>query len=143
MVGEAGSSHAQALVGDKTIAFWLMDAAMYDSMSLAASSPIVDRGIALHKMIRLVTLTLGGEGYLNFMGNEFGHPEWIDFPRDDTYDTSTGEFVPGACSHGRLRPMRMQPPATLLLLLPPAAPRRMLTSLPSLRVSPPAPSAAW
>jgi 1,4-alpha-glucan branching enzyme len=44
---------------------------------------------------RLITLTLGGEGYLNFMGNEFGHPEWIDFPRDDTYDTSTGEFVPG------------------------------------------------
>ena len=83
-------------MGDKTIAFWLMDAAMYDSMSLASSSPIVDRGIALHKMIRLITLTLGGEGYLNFMGNEFGHPEWIDFPRDDTYDTSTGEFVPGA-----------------------------------------------
>ena len=47
---------------------------------------------------RLITLTLGGEGYLNFMGNEFGHPEWIDFPRDDTYDTSTGEFVPGARS---------------------------------------------
>lgn len=43
-----------------------------------------------------VTLALGGEGYLNFMGNEFGHPEWIDFPRDDTYDPSTGEFVPGA-----------------------------------------------
>ena len=45
---------------------------------------------------RQVTLALGGEGYLNFMGNEFGHPEWIDFPRDDTYDPSTGEFVPGA-----------------------------------------------
>ncbi|KAK9839287.1 hypothetical protein WJX81_005730 [Elliptochloris bilobata] len=88
-------SHDQALVGDKTIAFWLMDAAMYDSMSLDSSSPVVDRGIALHKMIRLVTLALGGEGYLNFMGNEFGHPEWIDFPRDDTYDPSTGEFVPG------------------------------------------------
>ena len=95
---------AQALVGDKTIAFWLMDAAMYDSMSLDSSSPIVDRGIALHKMIRLITLTLGGEGYLNFMGNEFGHPEWIDFPRDDTYDTSTGEFVPGKCCMGACTP---------------------------------------
>lgn len=59
------------------------------------SSPIIDRGIALHKMIRLVTMALGGESYLNFMGNEFGHPEWIDFPRDDTYDPSTGAFVPG------------------------------------------------
>ena len=45
---------------------------------------MVDRGIALHKMVRLLTMTLGGESYLNFMGNEFGHPEWIDFPRDDT-----------------------------------------------------------
>ncbi|CAL5225794.1 g8569 [Coccomyxa viridis] len=88
-------SHDQALVGDKTIAFWLMDAAMYDSMSLDKSSPVVDRGVALHKMIRMITLVLGGEGYLNFMGNEFGHPEWIDFPRDDIYDTSTGKFVPG------------------------------------------------
>lgn len=58
-------------------------------------SPIVDRGIALHKMIRLLTMALGGESYLNFMGNEFGHPEWIDFPRDDSYDPSTGAFVPG------------------------------------------------
>lgn len=91
-------SHDQALVGDKTIAFWLMDAAMYDSMSAPGygnTSPAVDRGIALHKMIRLLTMTLGGESYLNFMGNEFGHPEWIDFPRDDTYDTSTGAFIPG------------------------------------------------
>ncbi len=87
--------HEQALVGDKTIAFWLMDAAMYDCMSVNTPSPVVDRGIALHKMIRLITLTLGGEGYLNFMGNEFGHPEWIDFPRDDIIDTSTGKFVPG------------------------------------------------
>ena len=86
----------QALVGDKTIAFWLMDAAMYDKMSIDTPSSAVDRGIALHKMIRLITLTLGGEGYLNFMGNEFGHPEWIDFPRDDIIDTSTGKFVPGA-----------------------------------------------
>lgn len=88
-------SHDQALVGDKTIAFWLMDKDMYDYMSLAGSSNVVDRGIALHKMIRLLTMTLGGESYLNFMGNEFGHPEWIDFPRDDTYDPSTGAFVPG------------------------------------------------
>lgn len=88
-------SHDQALVGDKTIAFWLMDSAMYDSMDVSSNNQAVDRGIALHKMIRLVTMALGGESYLNFMGNEFGHPEWIDFPRDDTYDTSTGAFIPG------------------------------------------------
>ena len=76
-------SHDQALVGDKTIAFWLMDAAMYDGMStLRPAPPVVERGIALHKMVRCFTLALGGEGYLNFMGNEFGHPEWIDFPRE-------------------------------------------------------------
>ena len=75
-------SHDQALVGDKTLAFWLMDKEMYFSMSRLTASVIVDRGIALHKMIRLVTFALGGEGYLNFMGNEFGHPEWIDFPRE-------------------------------------------------------------
>ncbi len=92
----------QALVGDKTIAFWLMDAAMYDKMSIDTPSSVVDRGIALHKMIRLITLTLGGEGYLNFMGNEFGHPEWIDFPRDDIIDTSTGKFVPGTALRGQI-----------------------------------------
>ena len=64
----------QALVGDKTIAFWLMDKDMYFNMSMDTSSSVVDRGIALHKMIRLITLTLGGESYLTFMGNEFGHP---------------------------------------------------------------------
>ncbi|KAI9208561.1 glycogen branching enzyme [Polychytrium aggregatum] len=75
-------SHDQALVGDKTLAFWLMDKEMYDFMSdLSPMTPIIDRGIALHKMIRLVTHGLGGEGYLNFIGNEFGHPEWLDFPR--------------------------------------------------------------
>ncbi|MCC5830825.1 MAG: alpha amylase C-terminal domain-containing protein [Phycisphaeraceae bacterium] len=74
-------SHDQALVGDKTIAFWLMDAEQYTSMSVLTPSLIVDRGIALHKMIRLITYCLGGEGWLNFMGNEFGHPEWVDFPR--------------------------------------------------------------
>lgn len=75
-------SHDQALVGDKTLAFWLMDKEMYWSMSKLAKNLIVDRGVALHKMIRLITFALAGEGYLNFMGNEFGHPEWIDFPRE-------------------------------------------------------------
>ncbi|OHT10755.1 1,4-alpha-glucan-branching enzyme [Tritrichomonas foetus] len=75
-------SHDQALVGDKTLAFWLMDKEMYTHMStLSDQSLIIDRGIALHKMIRLLTFGLGGESYLTFMGNEFGHPEWIDFPR--------------------------------------------------------------
>jgi 1,4-alpha-glucan branching enzyme len=75
-------SHDQALVGDKTIAFWLMDAAMYWHMHEKDNNLLIERGMALHKMIRLVTLALAGEGYLNFMGNEFGHPEWIDFPRE-------------------------------------------------------------
>lgn len=88
-------SHDQALVGDKTIAFWLMDKDMYDYMALdIPSTPRIDRGIALHKMIRLITMGLGGEGYLNFMGNEFGHPEWIDFPRCDQH-LPTGEVIPG------------------------------------------------
>ena len=88
-------------MGDKTIAFWLMDAEMYVHMStLSPRTVIVDRGLALHKMIRyvaslvpsllvhcvcmyrLVTMGLGGEAYLNFIGNEFGHPEWLDFPRE-------------------------------------------------------------
>ena len=76
-------SHDQALVGDKTIAFWLMDKEMYTNMSvLSPLTAIIDRGLALHKMIRMITHGLGGEGYLNFMGNEFGHPEWLDFPRE-------------------------------------------------------------
>ncbi|CAI9783300.1 unnamed protein product [Fraxinus pennsylvanica] len=88
-------SHDQALVGDKTIAFWLMDKDMYDFMAIdRQSTPLIDRGIALHKMIRLITMGLGGEGYLNFMGNEFGHPEWIDFPRADQH-LPDGKFVPG------------------------------------------------
>ncbi|MBU1010452.1 MAG: alpha amylase C-terminal domain-containing protein [Bacteroidetes bacterium] len=74
-------SHDQALVGDKTIAFRLMDKEMYFHMGTNQQNLFIDRGIALHKMIRLFTLTLGGEAWLNFMGNEFGHPEWIDFPR--------------------------------------------------------------
>lgn len=75
-------SHDQALVGDKTLAFWLMDKEMYWHMGKADPNPVIERGIALHKLIRLVTLTLGGEGWLTFMGNEFGHPEWLDFPRE-------------------------------------------------------------
>ncbi len=75
-------SHDQALVGDKTLMFRLCDAEMYTHMQKFSESYIMDRGIALHKMIRLLTSTLAGEGYLNFMGNEFGHPEWIDFPRE-------------------------------------------------------------
>lgn len=70
-------------MGDKTLAFWLMDKEMYDFMSdLTPMTPIIERGVALHKMIRLLTYALGGEGYLNFEGNEFGHPEWLDFPRE-------------------------------------------------------------
>ena len=75
-------SHDQALVGDKTIAFRLMDKDMYWHMDNASKNGVIDRGVALHKMIRLLTLALAGEGYLTFMGNEFGHPEWIDFPRE-------------------------------------------------------------
>ncbi|KZT12730.1 glycoside hydrolase family 13 protein [Laetiporus sulphureus 93-53] len=76
-------SHDQALVGDKTLAFWLMDKEMYTNMSdLSEMTPVISRGIALHKMIRLLVHSLGGEGYLNFEGNEFGHPEWLDFPRE-------------------------------------------------------------
>ena len=74
-------SHDQALVGDKTIAFRLMDKEMYFSMDRASENLVIDRGMALHKLIRLMTISTGGEAYLNFMGNEFGHPEWIDFPR--------------------------------------------------------------
>lgn len=74
--------HDQAMVGDKTIIFRLMDKEMYDKMNIGSKSMLIDRGIALHKMIRLVTLATAGNGYLNFMGNEFGHPEWIDFPRE-------------------------------------------------------------
>lgn len=75
-------SHDQALVGDKTLMFRLCDAEMYTHMNKSDESIIIDRGIALHKMIRMLTASLAGEGYLNFMGNEFGHPEWIDFPRE-------------------------------------------------------------
>ena len=75
-------SHDQALVGDQTIAFRLMDREMYNHMDRVSQNVAVERGMALHKMIRLFTIALGGDAYLNFMGNEFGHPEWIDFPRE-------------------------------------------------------------
>lgn len=75
-------SHDQALVGDKTMIFRLADANMYTDMEKSCHNLVIDRAIALHKMIRLFTLGGGGEAYLNFMGNEFGHPEWIDFPRE-------------------------------------------------------------
>jgi 1,4-alpha-glucan branching enzyme len=75
-------SHDQALVGDKTLSFWLMDKEMYWDMRVASQNLIIDRGIALHKLIRLITFSLAGEAYLNFIGNEFGHPEWVDFPRE-------------------------------------------------------------
>jgi 1,4-alpha-glucan branching enzyme len=75
-------SHDQALVGDQTLAFRLMQAEIYFHMQKEDNDLVVDRGMALHKMIRLFTITLGGQAYLNFMGNEFGHPDWIDFPRE-------------------------------------------------------------
>ena len=75
-------SHDQALVGDKTLIFWLIDAAMYWHMHIKDQNMVVSRGMALHKMIRLITAATINGGYLNFMGNEFGHPEWIDFPRE-------------------------------------------------------------
>lgn len=75
-------SHDQAMVGDKTIFFRLVDKEVYTGMSVFDRNLVIDRGIALHKMIRLLTVATAGDGYLNFMGNEFGHPEWIDFPRE-------------------------------------------------------------
>ncbi len=75
-------SHDQALVGDQTLIFRLMGKEMYEAMAKHSVSLVIDRGMALHKMIRLITLATAGAGYLNFMGNEFGHPEWIDFPRE-------------------------------------------------------------
>ena len=75
-------SHDQALVGDKTLIFRMLDAEMYTGMHKDYHSFNMDRGIALHKMIRLITFSTSAGGYLNFMGNEFGHPEWIDFPRE-------------------------------------------------------------
>lgn len=78
-------SHDQALVGDQTLIFRLIERDMYTSMNTSGANIRVDRGIALHKMIRLITFATAGNGYLNFMGNEFGHPEWIDFPREGNH----------------------------------------------------------
>jgi 1,4-alpha-glucan branching enzyme len=75
-------SHDQALVGDKTFIFRMADKEMYWHMNKGSQNLEIERAIALHKMARLITISLGAEGYLNFMGNEFGHPEWIDFPRE-------------------------------------------------------------
>ncbi|NLD49491.1 MAG: 1,4-alpha-glucan-branching enzyme [Clostridiaceae bacterium] len=75
-------SHDQALVGDKTFIFRMADKEMYWHMNKESQSLEIERAIALHKMARFITISLGAEGYLNFMGNEFGHPEWIDFPRE-------------------------------------------------------------
>ena len=75
-------SHDQALVGDQTIMFRLAGANMYTDMDRVCHNLKIDRATALHKMLRLLTMSAGGNGYLNFMGNEFGHPEWIDFPRE-------------------------------------------------------------
>ena len=75
-------SHDQAMVGDKTIIFRLADAEMYTGMTKEYHTPSMDTAIDMHKLIRFLTLALARNGYLNFMGNEFGHPEWIDFPRE-------------------------------------------------------------
>ncbi|QPS70715.1 alpha-amylase family glycosyl hydrolase [Lactococcus garvieae] len=80
-------SHDQALVGDKTLMMWLANEAIYDAMDIQTDSLIIDRALALHKLVRLITFSLAGEGYLNFMGNEFGHPEWLDFPREGNADS--------------------------------------------------------
>lgn len=70
-------------MGDKTIAMWLFGKEIYTNMIIGQHNTIVvDRGMCLHKMIRLITIALGGEAFLCFMGNEFGHPEWVDFPRE-------------------------------------------------------------
>jgi 1,4-alpha-glucan branching enzyme len=74
--------HDQAIVGGQTLIFRLIREGMYDAMHRGSPSLTVDRGMALHKIIRLATAATAGHGYLNFMGNEFGHPEWIDFPRE-------------------------------------------------------------
>ena len=75
-------SHDQSLVGDKTLMFWLADQDMYWHMRKGEQNERIGRAVSLHKMLRFITCSAGGDGYLNFMGNEFGHPEWVDFPRE-------------------------------------------------------------
>lgn len=102
--------HDQALVGDKTLIFRLMDKEMYFSMNLESQNIIVDRGIALHKMIRLVTAATAGNGYLTFMGNEFGHPEWIDFPREGngwSYKYARRQWSLSEADYLRYRPLML------------------------------------
>ena len=102
--------HDQALVGDKTLIFRLMDKEMYFCMNLESQNIIVDRGIALHKMIRLVTAATAGNGYLTFMGNEFGHPEWIDFPREGnnwSYKHARRQWSLSQADYLRYRPLML------------------------------------
>ncbi len=75
-------SHDQSIVGGQTAIFRMIERSMYDSMCVDSQNMVVERGMALHKMSRLITLATAANGYLNFMGNEFGHPEWVDFPRE-------------------------------------------------------------
>ncbi len=100
-------SHDQSIVGDQTIAFRLMGADMYDGMSaLTTPPPAVARGVALHKLIRAVTMAIGGEGWMSFMGNEFGHPEWVDFPREEngwSYDKARRMWNLADAPHLRYR----------------------------------------
>ena len=97
-------SHDQALVGDKTIMFRLADKEMYEGMNRGYPNLAVERAMALHKMIRLLTISAGGEGYLNFMGNEFGHPEWIDFPREGNgWSFAHARRLWSLAEHGYLR----------------------------------------
>ena len=97
-------SHDQALVGDKTIMFRLADKEMYEGMNRGYPNLVVERAVALHKMIRLATIGAGGEGYLNFMGNEFGHPEWIDFPREGNgWSFAHARRLWSLAEHGYLR----------------------------------------
>ena len=101
--------HDQAMVGDQALLFRLLGKEMYTGMELDKPNLVVERGIALHKMIRLVTLAAAGDGYLTFMGNEFGHPEWIDFPRqgnDWSYQYARRQWSladNGYLRYGRLR----------------------------------------
>lgn len=74
--------HDQAMVGDQTFLSRMVGAEIYTSMRKDLATLTVERAVALHKIIRLLTFSLAQGGYMNFMGNEFGHPEWIDFPRE-------------------------------------------------------------
>ncbi|CED82984.1 1,4-alpha-glucan branching enzyme/starch branching enzyme II [Phaffia rhodozyma] len=74
-------SHDQCIEGGKTMSQWLFDDEIYTQMSVFQTpTPKVERAMALHKMLRLMVFAFAGEGYMNFMGNEFGHPEWLVFP---------------------------------------------------------------